>query len=107
MSPKWATEVQEEFLEVWYKDYLQIKSQGSKVAFKDFWRNLKAEWKRVFGWSAENDVDEKGAPCLEKVSRADVMRKREETDQVCRGSTNGTIIEGSMGSGNMEWTGNA
>lgn len=45
MSPKWATEMQEEFLEAWYKDYLLIKSQGSKVAFKEFWRNLKAEWK--------------------------------------------------------------
>lgn len=29
----------------------------------------------MFGWATENDADEKGAPCLEKVGKIDVMRK--------------------------------
>ncbi len=99
MSPKWATQAQEEYLEAWYKDYQQLRRQGSKLAFKEFWVNVISEWKRVFGWSAENDEDEKGAPCLEKVSDIIERMKGEETDIWNSVSINGITTEASMESG--------
>jgi hypothetical protein len=68
MSPKWATEKQEEFLNRWYRQYLDLKFKGKRSLFKDFWASLKSDWIGEFGWEEENNVDKKGAPCLEKVS---------------------------------------
>lgn len=68
MSPRWSTPQQDEFLESWYPRYQQLQSQKKKVPFRDFWTTLKREWAGTFGWTSEDDVDAKGAPCLEKAS---------------------------------------
>lgn len=68
MSPKWTTAEQEQFLERWYTEYMQVQFQGKRSLFREFWANLKIEWKTTFGWIVVDDVDKEGTPSLEKVS---------------------------------------
>lgn len=68
MAPKWTTPEQELFLESRYSRYGELQNQGKRTIFKQFWASLKRDWTGTFGWTAEDDVDAKGSPCLEKVS---------------------------------------
>lgn len=80
MSPKWTTRAQEEFLESKYRDYLKLKNRHNRTAFKDFWETVKAEWTALFGWRAEDEVQAKAAPSLEKVSNLYVINSKQGTD---------------------------
>lgn len=68
MSPKWATTEQQEFLKKRYGEYCKLMIKKKRSAFKDFWVNLKVDWKEVFGWAATDDEDEPKVLSLDKGS---------------------------------------
>lgn len=45
-----------------------MKHQGQRGLFKMFWREVRYEWTDLFGWIAEDNIEEKGSPGLERVS---------------------------------------
>lgn len=80
MSPKWTTKEQEEYLESKYREYLRVKHQGQKGLFKTFWREVRYEWTDLFGWTAEDNIEEKGSPGLERVSELSHDIRKSGTD---------------------------
>ncbi len=71
---------QEEFLEKRYREYRELMYKKKRSAFKNFWTNLKEDWKEAFGWSAADDEDAARVPSLEKVSE-ELKEGKSKTDR--------------------------
>ncbi len=79
MAPRWTNTEQDAYLESCYSKYVHLQHQGSRMLWKWFWEGLKADWIARFGWTAQDDIDEKGAPCLDRVSICTFMKSKEFT----------------------------
>lgn len=91
MSPKWATMEQEEFLEKRYGEYRALMFKKKRSAFKDFWVNLRTEWKEAFGGAAAGDEDESKVRTLDKVS--DLFEEWDSKDTNNANAENPAVVQ--------------